>query len=325
MITINKNIFLTTAIVSTIALTGCAVTPEKASEELANVIIDGVFSVEAEVKESNNTPGKLYGNVSLIVKYSEDLNDNKLKEIALQYKDAVLKTKGYTLLNEIYGSIKIESKATGKTYKALNFSITNNGEFRSNILEYKVSNEIKELLKLSYEELRNIEDIPNTMRLLGNDSYIMPEYKTEVQEDIERLSKEKEDFESAEKEAAIKQELDEVKDKYKNTKLNEVSFKSLARNPEKYEGERMKFVGEVWQVIEESDGSIGVRIALNDDYKQVVYGNISKELYDSLPGRLLEDDIIEFGCVGMGIKNYTTVLHVDANVPNLKIEYLTIK
>lgn len=102
-----------------------------------------------------------------------------------------------------------------------------------------------------------------------------------------------------------------------------ISYKKLARTPDKYEGKKVKFTGKVIQVIEDTystsyrievtKGSYGIW----DDVVYVEYdGNPSK--------RILEDDIVTFYGEFDGLYSYESVLGASITVPSVEAKYIVL-
>ena len=67
-----------------------------------------------------------------------------------------------------------------------------------------------------------------------------------------------------------------------------ITYDQLARTPDDFYGDKVKFYGKVIQVME-GDGETQVRIAVNDDYDKIIFGIYDSYIVDS---RILEDDLI---------------------------------
>lgn len=94
-----------------------------------------------------------------------------------------------------------------------------------------------------------------------------------------------------------------------------VSYSDVERNPDNYEGTKIKFSGEVVQVAEGWFDSVTLRVDSGGNMWYVTY---SREEGES---RILEGDNIT--CYGEcdGVKSYTTVLGSQVTIPSLKMEY----
>ena len=124
-----------------------------------------------------------------------------------------------------------------------------------------------------------------------------------------------EDQKQKEKEAAeaAKKEKEE---KEKKGYDSGITYEQLARTPDDYKGEKVKFSGEVIQVMED-DGTCAVRVAVNENYDDVLFG-----VYDSsiVSSRILEDDKITIYGTSTGLYSYETVMGDTLTIPSVEIE-----
>lgn len=114
----------------------------------------------------------------------------------------------------------------------------------------------------------------------------------------------------------------EIKTWYKST-CSSIAYKTLARNPDKYEGCRIKFTGYVLQVCSESGGwgFNEYRVATNGRYGDVIYVRIRGKLST----RILEGDKVTFWGEYEGLTTYTTIMNSRVTIPEMTAEYYTIK
>ncbi len=127
--------------------------------------------------------------------------------------------------------------------------------------------------------------------------------KKESEELEERLEQEK--LEKLEKEQAFQQD--------KTNYRTDITYDNLARTPDNYKEEYVTLSGKVLQV-SESDGIVQLRVAINDDYDQVVMLLLTSDI---LSERLLDDDHITFYGKSSGLYTYKSVMNVDITVPLL--------
>lgn len=95
-----------------------------------------------------------------------------------------------------------------------------------------------------------------------------------------------------------------------------ISFNQLARNPDKYEGEKVKFSGKVLQVME-GDYMVSIRLGVNGSYDNVIYGTYFPSLVSS---RVLEDDYITVYGTSEGLYTYESTMGASITIPSLSIE-----
>jgi DNA polymerase III alpha subunit (gram-positive type) len=101
-------------------------------------------------------------------------------------------------------------------------------------------------------------------------------------------AKRKADAEAAE----AKRKADEEKKGYETG----ITFEQLARNPDSYNGKKVKFRGEVIQVLE-ADGEIDLRIALDDYWNDIILAYYEPKIVSS---RVLEGEMS--GMCGGGVR-----------------------
>ena len=140
----------------------------------------------------------------------------------------------------------------------------------------------------------------------------------EAKEEEERLAKEKEEEErlyqeSIEAEEEWQEELDNAR--------TDVTYDNLMRTPDDYLGQVVQLSGTVLQTIT-GDGVVQQRVALYDDYDQIVLIEYSEDLPEV---RLLDDDYITFTGVSFGTIEYETTLGTTLEIPSIIIERINIE
>ena len=111
-------------------------------------------------------------------------------------------------------------------------------------------------------------------------------------------------------------------------KCKSISYNELARNPKKYEGQLVKFTGEVIQVQEAQSLLYYNVYRIDVTYKG--YGYYDDTVYVTYDGygsedRVLEDDIVTFYGEFKGLKTYETVMGASVTIPHVEAEYIVIK
>lgn len=163
----------------------------------------------------------------------------------------------------------------------------------------------------SYEELEESE---------AEARKIEAEKKKAEEEAAQQARKEAEEKERAEKEAAEKAEAEAAK-KAEEAKIAQgyetgITYDQLARTPDEYTGERLKFSGKVIQVIE-GDDEIQLRFAVNDDYDKVMYLGYSPDIVDQ---RVLEDDYLTIYGYSIGTISYESTMGGTITIPASFVE-----
>lgn len=100
----------------------------------------------------------------------------------------------------------------------------------------------------------------------------------------------------------------------------EVSYDSLARNPDDYKGTNVKLSGRVIQVVEGTD-SVTIRLAVSDDYDTVIMGSYSSSIVSS---RILKDDYITVYGTAAGIYTYESSGAGSISVPLVFVESISM-
>lgn len=159
---------------------------------------------------------------------------------------------------------------------------------------------------------------------LDTDYEKLKEENEELQAQIEELTNPKTDLEESEETGELSDELNT----FVNSNMEDVSmfrsdvpYDEIARHPNDYDGELLTFSGEVAQVIE-SDGMTELRIAVDGDYDDIIYGIYDNRILDS---RLLEDDKIQFYGESCGIISYQSTLGETISIPSMSIYKILIK
>ena len=142
------------------------------------------------------------------------------------------------------------------------------------------------------------------------------EAEQKAQEEAERKAKEEE---QAKKEAEEKARIEaEEKAKQEAEKYNTgLTYEDLARNPQANTGKYVKFYGKVIQVMN-GDNAVQYRLAVDEDYDQVVLIEISKSKLTN--GNILEDDLITIEGMFMGEFENTTVLGATRTNPGILVD-----
>ena len=114
---------------------------------------------------------------------------------------------------------------------------------------------------------------------------------------------------------------EEIEAHYKE-RCQRIDYDDLARSPDKYKGEYVKFTGKVVQVCSEAESPLyysTYRVATSGSYDDVVL--IYVDNYGS-GERILEDDWITFYGTSDGLYTYTTVRGDRLSIPSIKVEYI---
>ncbi|MCI6018434.1 MAG: hypothetical protein MRZ59_06250 [Clostridiales bacterium] len=118
----------------------------------------------------------------------------------------------------------------------------------------------------------------------------------------------------------LKVECSTLSESQYKAKCESIAYDKLARNPDKYDGKMVKFTGQVVQTIGNS-GLGALRVNVTKDrygYEDTVYVSY---LIDS-SNRILEDDIITFYGVSMGLYSYESVMGATITIPEVLAVYI---
>ena len=113
------------------------------------------------------------------------------------------------------------------------------------------------------------------------------------------------------------------RDEYK-AQCQDISYDDLARNPDLYEGQYIKFTGKVIQTQEE-ENSVVLRINVTEDE----YGFWDDTIlvgynYSEGESRILEDDIVTFYGISSGLINYESITGQSITIPGVAAQYIDI-
>ena len=159
---------------------------------------------------------------------------------------------------------------------------------------------------------------------LDTDYEKLKEENEELQAQIEELTNPKADLEESEETGELSDELNTfINSNMEDVSMfrSDISYDEIARHPNDYDGELLTFSGEVAQVIE-GDGTTELRIAVDGDYDDIIYGIYDNRILDS---RLLEDDKIQFYGESCGIISYQSTLGATISIPSISIYKILIK
>ena len=122
--------------------------------------------------------------------------------------------------------------------------------------------------------------------------------------------------EEAAAQKAAEEEAKKQAEKEKKGYDTGITYDNLARNPDDYKGEKVKFKGKVVQVIE-GDSENQIRLAVNSDYDTILYCGYDPSIVSS---RVLEDDIITVYGYSVGTISYQSTLGGTIPIPGVYVE-----
>jgi len=139
----------------------------------------------------------------------------------------------------------------------------------------------------------------------------------EVKDD--KINKKLAEIEKEKQRKAEEKAKKEAEEKERKQYDTGITYNQLARNPEEYTGEKVKFKGEVIQVMEGLFSDTW-RLNVGGNYNKTLYLTVPKKLTDKR--RVLQDDWITICGTSDGIETYTTVLGGSVSIPAIQVERL---
>ena len=95
-----------------------------------------------------------------------------------------------------------------------------------------------------------------------------------------------------------------------------ITYDQLARTPDNYIGELVKFRGKVIQVVED-DAEINIRLAVNNNFDDILFCGYSPDIVSS---RILENDTITIYGESLGLYSYESTFGVQITIPAVWID-----
>ena len=95
-----------------------------------------------------------------------------------------------------------------------------------------------------------------------------------------------------------------------------ITYDNLARTPDSYKGKKVKFKGQVVQVIEGSTET-QLRLAVDGDYNKIIFCRVPKDKTAST--RILEDDYIHIMGVSNGLISYESTMSGTITIPDVSV------
>lgn len=142
--------------------------------------------------------------------------------------------------------------------------------------------------------------------------------KAEEAKRKEEERKKQEEEKKKQEEAAKKAEEERIKaEKEAQGYETGITYDQLARYPDEYIGEKVKFNGKVLQVMNDGD-SYTIRLAVDSIYDTVIMGYFAKSAMTK--GKILEDDIITIYGTSGGDYSYKAVMGNEITVPLVLID-----
>lgn len=120
----------------------------------------------------------------------------------------------------------------------------------------------------------------------------------------------------AKEEKEAKKQAEKQAEKEKKGYDTGIKYDQLARNPDDYKGEKVKFKGKVVQIME-GDSEIQMRLAVDSDYDMILYCGYDPSIVSS---RILEDDIITIYGTSIGTISYNSTMGGKITIPGVYVD-----
>ena len=95
-----------------------------------------------------------------------------------------------------------------------------------------------------------------------------------------------------------------------------ITYDQLARTPDDFKGQKVKFYGKVIQVMEDTT-SIQIRLSVDDNYDTVLYCEYDPSI---VPSRVLEDDCITIYGTSAGTISYQSTMGGNITIPGVLVD-----
>ena len=200
----------------------------------------------------------------------------------------------------------------------------------------ELASEIETLEMTNKESTNKIKELEAKVKeaepffLLEEKERKAKEAELKKKEDEEKAKKAAEDAaakEKAEAEAKAKEEAEAKKAAEEKAAAEEaervgydtgITYDQLARNPDDYIFEKVKFRGTVIQVME-GDDLTQIRLAVNDNYDHILFAEFDSAVVDS---RILEDDTITIRGLSSGLITYESTMGGSISIPGVIIDQI---
>lgn len=182
--------------------------------------------------------------------------------------------------------------------------------------EYKKSNQTLETEKEDLEkQLENLQTEYSEYQEKMKEYEDLAEAEAEARQiEAQRIIDEK----NAEDERKAAAEAEEAERKAKEGYDTGITYDQLARTPDDYKGEKVKFYGKVVQVVENPDVDyIHIRFAIDGDYDKMTFCEYQKNIVSQ---RVLEDDKITIYGTSYGLYTYESTMGGYITIPAIVVD-----
>ncbi|MDG5471471.1 toxin regulator [Jeotgalibacillus sp. ET6] len=138
--------------------------------------------------------------------------------------------------------------------------------------------------------------------------------KKEEEEAAKKAKEEAEAKKAAEEKAAKEAEAERKAEEEERIGYDTgITYDQLARTPDEFIDSKVKFYGEVVQVME-GDGYTQIRLAVNEDYDNIILAEFGSSITDS---RILENDLITIMGISDGLISYESTMGGTITIPSV--------
>lgn len=133
--------------------------------------------------------------------------------------------------------------------------------------------------------------------------------------ELEKAAEAKRQEEEAKKKAAEEEARRKAEEEARGYETG-ITYEQLARTPDDFVAQKVKFTGKAVQVLYEDDIAV-IRLAVDSDYDHMLYCMFDPSI---TPSRILEDDIITVYGASTGMYSYTSVLNATISIPSVLVD-----
>lgn len=133
--------------------------------------------------------------------------------------------------------------------------------------------------------------------------------------ELEKAAEAKRQEEEAKKKAAEEEARRKAEEEARGYETG-ITYEQLARTPDDFVAQKVKFTGKAVQVLYEDDVAV-IRLAVDSDYDHMLYCMFDPSI---TPSRILEDDIITVYGASTGMYSYTSVLNATISIPSVLVD-----
>ncbi|MGF2053370.1 hypothetical protein [Vagococcus fluvialis] len=241
---------------------------------------------------------------------SESSKVEKEKEVFKLYgAEYNLSAKTFSVSGKTNIDNKVVAKKDGEEIGEVKVTASGSIEYVGEIPEKSFDIEFSDKTNSETVTIKSLSELEQEER--DKQIAIAKEERKKADEEAAKIAKEEQ--EKKEKEAAIQKAKEELAAQYDTG----ITFDNLARNPDTYKGQKVKFYGKIVQVIK-GDNQSQFRFAVDDNYDQMLYIEISENQLSN--NRILDNDYITIKGTSYGEYTYSSTLGGEITVPAVVVD-----